>query len=66
MQRAVKSVLVSQVWWAQIEFGGGGVAGEAGGVGDQGVRQGAGGHWSFTSVMAAWTAVVSAMVLRVV
>src|ERR1035438_751115 len=48
------------------QLGGGGVAGEAGGVGDQGVCQGAGGHWSFTSVMAAWTAVVSAMVLCVV
>src|SRR5271157_4932629 len=48
------------------QFGGGGVAGEAGGVGDQRARQGAGGHWSFTSVMAARTAVVSAMVLCVV
>src|SRR5271165_6760138 len=48
------------------QFGGGGVAGKAGGVGDQGARQGVGGHWSFTSVMAARTAVVSAMVLCVV
>src|ERR1035441_2131043 len=48
------------------QLGGGGVAGEAGGVGDQRARQGAGGHWSFTSVMAARTAVVSAMVLWVV
>src|SRR6266700_2382867 len=44
------------------QLGGGGVAGEAGGVGDQRARQGVGGHWSFTSVMAARTAVVSAMV----
>ena len=66
MQLAVKSVLVSQVWWAADQFGGGGVAGEAGGVADQRARQGAGGHWSFTSVMAARTAVVSAMVLCVV
>src|ERR1017187_1829947 len=48
------------------QLGGGGVAGEAGGVGDQGARQGAGGHWSFTSGMAARTAVGSAMVLWVV
>src|ERR1019366_2379643 len=48
------------------QLGGGGVAGEAGGVGDQRACQGAGGHWSFTSVMAARTAVVSAMVLCVV
>src|SRR5450755_400419 len=48
------------------QLGGGGVAGEAGGVGDQRVRQGAGGDWSFTSVMAARAAVVSAMVLCVV
>src|ERR1700735_1355726 len=43
------------------QFGCGGGAGQAGGVGDQRVCQGAGGHWSFTSVMAARTAVVSAM-----
>src|SRR5271165_1111466 len=48
------------------QFGGGGVAGEAGGVADQRARPGVGGHWSFTSVMAARTAVVSAMVLCVV
>src|SRR5229473_2773305 len=48
------------------QFGGGSVAGEAGGVADQRARQVVGGHWSFTSVMAARTAVVSAMVLCVV
>ena len=61
-----KSVLVSQVWWAQISSA----------AAESLVRPAAweirvsasasGGHWSFTSVMAAWTALVSAMVLRVV
>ena len=60
-----KSVLASQVWWAQISS----AAAESLvrpaaweiSVSARGV-----GHWSFTSVMAARTAVVSAMVLRVV
>ena len=66
MQVAAKSVLVSQVWWAQISSTAAESLVTAGGVGYQRAGQGAGGHWSFTSVMAAWTAVVSAMVLRVV
>ena len=66
-----KSVLVGQVVAGGDKFGGGGVAGRAGGVADQGPGQvaaagGGRGHWSFASVVAARTAVVSAMVLRVV
>ena len=70
MQRVAKSVLVSQVWWAQISSAAAVSLVKAGGVEEKGVAQagaaGAEGHWSFTSVMAARTAVVSAMVLCVV
>ena len=52
------------------QLGGGGVAGEAGGMADQGAGQVAGagggrGHWSLTSAAAARAAASSAMVLRV-
>ena len=63
MQVATKSALVSQVWWAASSSAAAESLVQAGGVADQRARQGAGGHWSFTSVMAARTAVVSAMVL---
>jgi hypothetical protein len=51
------------------QLGGGGVAGEAGGMADQGAGQIAGagggrGHWSFTSAAAARAVASSAMVLR--
>ena len=68
MQLVVKSVLASQVWWAQISSAAAVSLVRPAAWGRRAAARpaGVGGHWSFTSVMAAWTAVVSAMVLRVV
>ena len=69
MQLVVKSVLASQVWWAQISSAAAVSLVRPAAWRRRAPRAGAagvGGHWSFTSVMAARTAVVSAMVLRVV
>ena len=65
MQLVLKSVLVSQVWWAQISSAAA-VSLVRPAAWQISVPARAWGHWSFTSVMAARTAVVSAMVLCVV
>ena len=66
MQRVTKSVLASQVWWAQISSAAAESLVRPAAWEIRVPARAAGGHWSFTSVMAARTAVVSAMVLRVV
>ena len=66
MQLVVKSFLVSQVWWAQISSAAAASLVRPAAWEISVAAQDVGGHWSFTSVMAARTAVVSAMVLCVV